>query len=116
MELDEDNGVWKVHIVMSTLPPENLPRSMNQGGAQQVCSLNIPTGYVDKKLKNRHWYNFKPAYWRAKFDVKVVVGPADLKFQLWNKETRLGSRDHEPIRVKWEPARELDEKRNFDGA
>ncbi|EED18796.1 conserved hypothetical protein [Talaromyces stipitatus ATCC 10500] len=112
MELDEDNEIYKVHIVMSTLSPDNLPRSMNQGGAQRVCSLDIPTGYVDKKLKNRHWYNFKPAYLRATFDVKVVVGPADLKFQLWNKETHIRSREHEPIRVKWEPARDLNEKRN----
>lgn len=109
MEFDENNQVYKVHIVMSTLPPESLPRSMNKGGAQEVCRLDIPTGSVDKKLKNRHWYNFKPTYWRTRFDVKVVIGPADLKFQLWNKETRIRSREHEPIRVKWEPARELNE-------
>ncbi|KAH8694872.1 hypothetical protein BGW36DRAFT_299998 [Talaromyces proteolyticus] len=115
MQRDENDEVWKVHIVMSTLSPSNLPQSMNQGGAQQVCSLDIATEFADRKLKNRHWYNFKPAYWRATFDVKVMVGPADLKFQLWNKETRIRSRDHQPIRVKWEPAARLNEERNNIG-
>jgi hypothetical protein len=95
---------------MSTLSPAHLPQSMKKGGVQQVCSLDIATGYVDKKLKNRHWYNLKPIYWRATFDVRVVVGAADLKFQLWNKDNRqIMSKEHEPIRVKWEAAEALNE-------
>ncbi|RJE19671.1 hypothetical protein PHISCL_07991 [Aspergillus sclerotialis] len=109
MDLGRENEPWKVHIVMSTLPPENLPRNARQKGTQLVCSLDISTDNVDKKLKNRHWYSTKRAFWRTTFDVKVVVGPADLAFQLWSRDKRIRSGNHEPIAVKWMPSRELDE-------
>jgi hypothetical protein len=86
---------------------------MRQKGVQKVCSLDIATGDVDKKLKNRHWYSVKPAFWRTAFDVKVVVGPADLTFQLWSKDRRIRSGKHEPIAVSWMPAEELEEGRVF---
>lgn len=95
---------------MSTLPSDRLPRNARQNGVQRVCSLDIFTDNVDKKLKNRHWYNMKPSFWRTTFDVKVVIGPADLTFQLWSRNKRVRSSSHEPIAVKWMPATELDEK------
>lgn len=98
---------WKVQIVMSYHPLETLPRNMSQGGVQRVCNLDISTENVDRKLKNRHWYNMKPTFWRTTFDVKVVVGPADLSFQLWSKDKRIQSNKHEPIAVKWMPAEEM---------
>jgi hypothetical protein len=49
-------------------------------------------------LKSR--YNFKPRYNRADFNLKVILGSADLKFQLWGKGQRL-SKDHEDIGVMW---------------
>ncbi|KAA8647819.1 Hsp70 family protein [Aspergillus tanneri] len=100
----------KVHVVMSILPPDKLPKSMRQKGVQLVCSLDILTEDVEKKLKNRHWYSIKPAFWRTIFDVKVVVGPADLTFQLWSKDRRIRGGKHEPIAVKWMPAKALDEE------
>lgn len=111
LQRDSNEEVWKVHIVMLTLSPANLPHSMKQsGGVHQVCSLDIATGCANKKQKNRHWYNLKPVYWRAIFDVRVVVGLADLKFQLWNKDNRrITSKEHEPIRVKWDAAEEVNE-------
>jgi hypothetical protein len=47
-------------------------------------------------------YNFGPQYQRADFEVKVIIGTADLKFQLWGKNGQL-SRDHEEIEVQWYP-------------
>ncbi|EFR02007.1 hypothetical protein MGYG_05010 [Nannizzia gypsea CBS 118893] len=101
MELDRP---WKVKFVMSTLPADQLPRSMFHGGVRTICEVDIFMDAVDKKQKNHRWYNFKPAYWIIKVIVKVVVGPADLQFQLWTKDgRRIKSSKHEPIRVKWEP-------------
>lgn len=54
------------------------------------------------KRKNRHWYNFKPEYNRAEFDVKVLIGAADVKFELWGKNGKK-SKDHTDISVRWEP-------------
>jgi len=104
MGISQENDPWKVHIVMSSLPPDQLPQNLNQNGAHSVCDLDISTDNVEKKLKNRHWYNRKPAFWRTVFDVKVVVGPADLSFQLWSRDKRIRATNHEPISVKWMPA------------
>ncbi|KAL4757094.1 Hsp70 family protein [Aspergillus foveolatus] len=100
----EEHLPWKVHIVMSTNPPDMLPQSMRVKGAQHVCSLDISTDDVDRKMKNRRWYNMRPRYWRALFEVRVIVGAADLTFQLWSKDQRIRSSHHEPIRVQWMPA------------
>ncbi|KAJ5734832.1 hypothetical protein N7533_013235 [Penicillium manginii] len=108
MNPGQESQPWKVHIVMSSLPPEQLPQSLRQKGAHSVCHLDIITEGVDRKLKNRHWYSMKPTFWRTVFDVKVVVGPADLSFQLWSKDKQIRSTSHEPIAVKWMPARDLD--------
>ncbi|KAL4781246.1 hypothetical protein BJX76DRAFT_350325 [Aspergillus varians] len=99
-----ENSPWKVHIVMSNNPPHELPQSMAGKGVEHVCSLDISTDDVYRKLKNRRWYQMRPRYWRATFDVRVVVGAADLTFQLWSKDQRIRSGQHEPIKVQWMPA------------
>ncbi|KAL7657523.1 actin-like ATPase domain-containing protein [Aspergillus phoenicis ATCC 13157] len=96
-------GIHNVEIVMSTELPDRLPRSLSHEGWQTVCNLDIATDNVDRKLKNRHWYSSKPAFWRTSFEVRVVVGPADLSFQLWSRGERIRSK-HEPISVHWMPA------------
>ncbi|RAH50576.1 Hsp70 family protein [Aspergillus brunneoviolaceus CBS 621.78] len=106
-DVGRENEPWKVQIVMSTRMPGELPRSLHHEGVQTVCNLDIFTDNVDKKLKNRHWYSSKPAFWRTSFEVKVVVGPADLTFQLWSKGERIRSK-HEPISVHWMPAEDVE--------
>ncbi|KAL6229767.1 hypothetical protein BDW75DRAFT_88311 [Aspergillus navahoensis] len=109
MKPGEEHLPWKVHIVMSMNPPDKLPQSMRGEGVQRVCSLDISTDNVDRKLKNRRWYNMRPQYWRATFEVRVVVGAADLTFQLWSKDERIRSSNHEPIKVQWMPAAAIGE-------
>ncbi|PYI00603.1 hypothetical protein BO78DRAFT_329637 [Aspergillus sclerotiicarbonarius CBS 121057] len=102
-DIGQESEPWRVQIVMSTFLPDKLPRGVKDEGVQPVCNLNILTDNVDKKLKNRHWYSSRPAFWRTSFEVKVVVGPADLTFQLWSKGERIWSK-HDPISVQWMPA------------
>ncbi|KAL2855677.1 hypothetical protein BJX68DRAFT_264031 [Aspergillus pseudodeflectus] len=104
MKPGEEHFPWKVHIVMSPNAVEQLPQSMARQGAQHVCSLDISTDNVERKLKNKHWYSMRPKYWRATFDVRVVVGAADLTFQLWSRDQRIRSSNHEPIKVQWMPS------------
>ncbi|KAH1712501.1 hypothetical protein KXX25_009033 [Aspergillus fumigatus] len=80
LEPGREVETFQVHIVMSHYPPALLPKSMSHKGVERVCTLHISTEGVDKKLKNRHWYNRKPVFWKGTFSVKVVVGPADLAF------------------------------------
>ncbi|KAL4982809.1 hypothetical protein BDW68DRAFT_194927 [Aspergillus falconensis] len=102
----EEDRPWKAHIVMSMSPPEKLARSTSGPGVERVCSLDISTEDVDRKVKNGRWYSVRPKYCRATFEVKVVVGAADLSFQLWSRERRVRVKGggHEPIRVRWMPA------------
>ncbi|RHZ63243.1 Hsp70 family protein [Aspergillus thermomutatus] len=104
LEPGREAETFQVHIVMSMYPPTQLPRSMSHKGIERVCTLHISTEGVEKKLKNRHWYNRKPVFWKGTFNVRVVVGPADLAFQLWSKDQRIRSSSHPPIAVKWVPA------------
>lgn len=46
-------------------------------------------------------YNIGPQYYRAEFDVRIIVGAADVKFQLWGDDNHRLSRDHEDIEVSW---------------
>lgn len=103
----EEHLPWRVHVVMSTHSADQLPQSMRFQGVQRVCSLDVSTESVDRKLKNARWYSTRPQYWRATFEVRVVVGAADLTFQLWSKDQRICSSQAEPIKVKWMPAVEI---------
>ncbi|OJD26622.1 hypothetical protein ACJ73_01990 [Blastomyces percursus] len=44
-------GPWKIEIVVSTLPPERLPQSMADEGAERLCEISIFADDVGKKLK-----------------------------------------------------------------
>lgn len=93
---------------MSTNPKDQLPSSLDQDGAKPLCGVEsgLRDKDVDMKLKNRHWYNSGEKYLRLRFDVKVILGAADLKFQLQSKDRKVLSNDHDPIQVKWDPPAE----------
>ena len=70
------------------------------------CTYNGSiTGSMTEGICKLTWsrYNFGKQYHRADFDLRLLVGPADLKFQLWSKNKQL-SKDHEEIEVQWNPA------------
>ncbi|KAG4430138.1 hypothetical protein IFR05_014374, partial [Cadophora sp. M221] len=54
------------------------------------------------KLKNRHFWNMGEKYYRVDYLIKVALGPADIRFELWFNGQKL-SKD-EPIRVEWQAA------------
>lgn len=54
------------------------------------------------KLKNRHWYNRGEKYWVFRFDIKAVIGAADLKFILLTKENKIVSDEHTAIEIFWQ--------------
>jgi len=58
----------------------------------------IPDGRF--KLKNRHWWSMGKPYRRCNYDIKVVIGPADVRFQLWFEGTIIATGN--PITVQWE--------------
>ena len=54
------------------------------------------------KLKNRHWWNMGQKYHRINYVIKVALGAADLRFELWHNGMKL-SKDN-PIKVEWHAA------------
>ena len=96
-----ESKLCKTQIVMSAVPREQLPHSMRHDGAKLLCNVESVLKGLDMKLKNRHWYSRGEKYLRAIFDIKVILGAADLKFQLQSKGGEILSRNHEAIQVKW---------------
>jgi hypothetical protein len=100
LNLGTERVPWKTQIVTSSLPAYQLPRSMKYEGARTVCTVESLLSEHDLKLKNRHWYNLGPQYWRAEFKVKILIGAADLRFQLLGKTGTI-SKKHDDIEVHW---------------
>ena len=99
----EENQVWRCKVAMSEEKGNKLPANLSEYGVEEVCSIEwvIKDGVVGKKTKNRHWWQCRPKYIRFEFDVKVVLGPADIKFQLQTKDQKVFSKEHEGIKVTW---------------
>jgi hypothetical protein len=91
---------WASQIVMSTLPASQLPKSLSEPGAKRICRVESQLPQ-DMKLKNKHWFGARPKYYRAKFEMQVLVGAADLKFRILSKEGVI-SKDHRSIGVEWQ--------------
>ena len=108
----DEGTFWRTSIVMSDVDREKLPSNISQSGVTRLCSIAavLKDQGVDMKLKNRRWYNRGEKYLRANFDIKVILGAADLKFQLVTKNERVFSEKHDPIEVKWEPPREVNDR------
>jgi len=108
----KESGKWLTGIVMSTLPAEHLPSNINQDGVEKICTVHsvLKESVGDAKLKNRHWYNRGEKYLRLRFNIKVILGAADIRFQLHSKDGQILSGEHNAIQVKWEtPARRNEE-------
>lgn len=116
MDPGKEGRLWQTHVVISTVPREQLPRSLNQDGAKRLCDVEAvlkDTG-VEMKRKNRHWYSRGNQYLRARFNIKVIVGAADIKFQLQTKDQKVFSNDHDTIEVRWEASKRTNAQ-NGDG-
>ena len=105
----EEDKPWKTNIIMSTEPPERLPTCLDQDGAKIICGIEsvLKDKGVDMKMKNRHFFSRGEKFLRVRFDVKVILGAADIRFQLQSKNGVVLSSDHDAIQVKWDPPRQV---------
>ncbi|KAK5170090.1 uncharacterized protein LTR77_004674 [Saxophila tyrrhenica] len=76
----------QARIVMSTLPPNRLPRRLPDGGCQEVAKVNFTLTQNEMRLKNRQVWKLKKKYWLAEFIFAVKLGPADLRFEILGKD------------------------------
>ncbi|TKA80567.1 hypothetical protein B0A49_00619 [Cryomyces minteri] len=69
---------------------------------QVLCEIESDLSSADEskfKKKNRHFWNRGAPYSRVNYQVKVLIGPADITFELWFDNQKL-SKD-QPIKVEF---------------
>ena len=97
---------WDSQIVISQNEPSFLPKSLKQAGAHKLCDVRSDlSGVQQDQLVMKHkrgscWGKGKTWY-ICQFDVRVIVAPADLRFELWFGGQKF-SGAHEPITVTWD--------------
>ncbi|ESZ94388.1 hypothetical protein SBOR_5252 [Sclerotinia borealis F-4128] len=101
----DGNRTWDTTIVISYEDRHNLPTSFRQPGVSKLCTVHSDLKEVaDEEFepKNRKLWQRKK-YYLAAFTVRVIIAPADLRFELWFKGTRY-NRSHESLSIDWDPA------------
>jgi hypothetical protein len=94
---------WKAQFVFSTAPSDQLPPSVARENVNNLCIIEASLENVSKTLHNHHWWNRGRRYHSAVFDVKLIPGSADLKFQLLNNNRIINNED-DSVEVTWEAA------------
>ncbi|KAI9738416.1 MAG: hypothetical protein M1834_008919 [Cirrosporium novae-zelandiae] len=100
----EEGRPRKFALVTSELQRDQLPRSLKQNGVRSLCDIEYKLkGSIGMKPRNRHWYNRGQKYIFAEFNIRVILGPADIKFQLETKEGEVCNKPHQAVEVTWDP-------------
>jgi hypothetical protein len=73
-------------VISSQLDKDILPVTHGVStGARELCKLTyeFPAESETRfKRKNRHWWQFRGEYMRVDYEVRVLIGAADLTFEL----------------------------------
>ncbi|KAK0609780.1 hypothetical protein DIS24_g12269 [Lasiodiplodia hormozganensis] len=91
-------------IIKSDNDVDILPFQMGPG-AEILCEIQSDLSNADQrefKQKNRRFWQTSQRHYLVEYQIQVIIGPADLRFELWFNGQKL-SRD-QPIRVEWSPA------------
>lgn len=91
-------------VIECSLDAPYLPDQMNPN-TRILCEINSDLSSADEKKfteKNKRFWSLGKHYFRVEYQVRVIIGPADIRFELWFDNQKL-SRD-QPIRVDWMPA------------
>ncbi|KAH8657847.1 hypothetical protein BX600DRAFT_415644 [Xylariales sp. PMI_506] len=104
---NDTTRAWTSHFIVSHNEPSFLPCSLKHAGAIKLCDVKSNlTGVQQHQLvmKNKRGTCFSNGYtfYMCAFDIKVIVAPADLRFELWFGGEKF-SGNHEPVTVTWDP-------------
>ncbi|ORY19169.1 hypothetical protein BCR34DRAFT_472143 [Clohesyomyces aquaticus] len=90
-------------VVECGMDARYLPDQMT-GDTRILCEIQSDLSTADEKKfteKNKRFWKMSRHYFKVEYQVKVVIGPADIRFELWFDNQKL-SRD-QPIKVEWSP-------------
>jgi hypothetical protein len=71
-----------------------------------LCEISSDLSAADEKRfieKNKSFWSMKKHYLLIEYSVRVLIGPADIRFELWFNDQKL-SRD-QSITVEWTPSK-----------
>ncbi|PSN75303.1 hypothetical protein BS50DRAFT_567996 [Corynespora cassiicola Philippines] len=91
-------------VIESALDAQYLPDQMT-ADTRILCEISSDLSAADEKKfteKNKRFWSLGKHYFRVEYQVKVLIGPADIRFELWFDNQKL-SRDRS-IKVEWVPA------------
>jgi hypothetical protein len=91
-------------VVQSNLEAWQLPEQMTQD-TRLLCSISSNLSPISEQRfteKNKRFWSLGKHYFKVEYQVRVLVGPADIRFELWFNNQKL-SKDTS-IRVDWVPA------------
>ncbi|KAL8810328.1 MAG: hypothetical protein Q9200_002665 [Gallowayella weberi] len=95
--------VFPTSIVESNANEQFLPHHMGAGDAHILCEIESDLSSADEskfKEKNKHFWSLGKHYFKIDYEIKVLIGPADVRFELWFSGQKL-SKDR-PIKVEWQ--------------
>ncbi|KAI1056580.1 hypothetical protein LB507_002025, partial [Fusarium sp. FIESC RH6] len=100
---------WDAEIVVSNNERQWLPRSLKQAGVMKLCSVKSNLAGIEQHqlvLKEKRGTCFRRGhkFYICRFDIRVIVAPVDLRFELWLGSKRF-SGNHQPISVQWDAAK-----------
>ncbi|KAH4044589.1 hypothetical protein HBI25_174490 [Parastagonospora nodorum] len=99
----DPRNAFPTSVIESSLAATALPDQMNQH-TRILCEIRSDLSAADEKKfveKNKNFWSMKKHYLRIEYSVRVLIGPADIRFELWFDDQKL-SRD-QSIRVEWTP-------------
>ncbi|KAK8144135.1 hypothetical protein G3M48_006267 [Beauveria asiatica] len=99
---------WTAEVVISQNEPSFLPTSLKQAGVTKLCSVRSNLEGVQQhqlvlKQKRGTCFSKGHKFYICEFEVRVIVAPADLRFELWFGGYKF-SGNHEPVGVVWDEA------------
>ncbi|KAM3566714.1 hypothetical protein ARSEF4850_000365 [Beauveria asiatica] len=99
---------WTAEVVISQNEPSFLPTSLKKAGVTKLCSVRSNLEGVQQhqlvlKQKRGTCFSKGHKFYICEFEVRVIVAPADLRFELWFGGYKF-SGNHEPVGVVWDEA------------
>ncbi|ORY68543.1 Hsp70 family chaperone [Pseudomassariella vexata] len=97
---------WDSIIYISDKDRDFLPKSVSEGGAKQLCVVKsdltgVQNNDLIMKRKSKRFFIKGKKYYICSFEVRAIVAPADIRFELWFGGERF-SGNHEPVKVTWD--------------
>ncbi|ROW05305.1 hypothetical protein VSDG_00113 [Cytospora chrysosperma] len=97
---------WDSVVVISHSEKEFLPVSMKDSGAKQLCTVRsdlsgVKDSELELKKRSRGFLSRSHKWLNCSYEVRAIIGPADLNFELWFNGQRF-SKNHSPIKVTWD--------------